>query len=82
MSTWPDIRVASDCSSTKIAFVHKHMALTPSWHGGILLKNHVGQTSALKMLMTGNVYKAGDLVDCGYISEITEKDVMNFEWQK
>ena len=34
------------------------------------------------MLTTGQVYKAADLTDCGYISEITEKDVLNFEWKK
>jgi len=74
LTTWSDFRIASAAPATKIAFVHKHMALTPSWHGGVNLKEHVGAHLALKYQMTGFPMSAEDLHP-HYVTEIAKEGV-------
>ena len=60
LSTIGDIRIASP--NTKVAFVHKKMALQPGWGGASRLIHLVGRQTAAELFLTARVVSSDELL--------------------
>ena len=58
------------------------MGLVPSWNGGIRLGEIVGKNKALEIIISGKIYDPAELLNCGFVNEITSESLDNFNFEK
>lgn len=72
-----DFRLAR--SGVKLGFVQASLGITTGWGGASLLLEKISPQSAMQLLMNGTVYTAEKAKQLGFLDEIIEGDIEEWE---
>ncbi|MDI3257556.1 MAG: enoyl-CoA hydratase/isomerase family protein [Kyrpidia sp.] len=57
-----------------VGFVQVKLGITPGWGGGSILVRQLGEAAALRILLGGDVYGAGEAVGLGLLDEVVPRE--------
>lgn len=77
LATAFDFRLAR--SGVKLGFVQASLGITTGWGGASLLLEKISPQSAMQLLMNGTVYTAEKAKQLGFLDEIIEGDIEEWE---
>ncbi|MHA6251394.1 enoyl-CoA hydratase/isomerase family protein [Oceanobacillus sp. CAU 1775] len=74
LATACDIRIAKE--GTSFGFIQSKIGILPGWGGGAILYEKVAKSFALDWLMRGDLYKANELLEKGWLHHVIRAE----EW--
>jgi 3-hydroxyacyl-CoA dehydrogenase/enoyl-CoA hydratase/3-hydroxybutyryl-CoA epimerase/3-hydroxyacyl-CoA dehydrogenase/enoyl-CoA hydratase/3-hydroxybutyryl-CoA epimerase/enoyl-CoA isomerase len=74
LACWCDVRVVTDCATTRIQFPDLELGLIPSWGGTVRIPQLVGLADAVDLIVTGVSCGSERLLEIGLVDANAARD--------